>query len=89
MPMLPMYGLLYDWWINWGKVIADCYSTRLHLDSQDQNKHRGEDYRVRKEVKKEERNCMRTNIKNIRTENVEEVVEEGRKMESGKEEVKK
>lgn len=72
-----------------GKVIGDCYSTRLDLDSQDQIKHRGKDYRGRKEVKKEERSCMRTNIKNIRTENVEEVVEEGRKMESGKEEVKK
>lgn len=31
---------------------------------------------------------MRTTIKNTRTEDVEEVVEEGRKMESGEEEVK-
>lgn len=32
---------------------------------------------------------MRTNIKNTRMEDVEEVVEEGRKMESGKEEVER
>jgi hypothetical protein len=84
-----MYGLLYDWWINGGKVIGDGYSTRLDLDSHDQIKRRGKDYRGRKEVKREERSCMRTNIKNTRTEDVEEVAEEGRKMESGKEEVER
>lgn len=37
-----------------GKVIGDRYSTRLDLDSQDQIKHRGKDYRGRMEVKNEE-----------------------------------
>lgn len=54
MPTLPMYGLVYDWWINGGKVVGDGYSTRLDLDSQDQIKYRGKDCRGRKEVKKEE-----------------------------------